>query len=69
MHVNGHKVTAKHISGVHSGTSRKLNDWFPPVCLSRPYAVFAKIVHIINAVCGSTGNEATLCAAKSCAPE
>ena len=41
--VNGHEVTTKDISGVHRGVSRKLNDWFPSVCLGLPYTAFTKI--------------------------
>ena len=63
MHVNSREVTTKDISNVDSGISRKLNDWFPSVCLSWPYAVFATIVNMYmetNSVCGSAGNEATV---------
>ena len=50
MHVNGHEVTTKDISGVHRGIiSRKLSDWFSSVCLSWPYAVFTKkYLHNVN---------------------
>ena len=37
MHVNGHEVTTKDISGVHRGISRKLSDWFSSVCLGWPH--------------------------------
>ena len=47
VHVNSHEGSTKDISGVHGGISRKLNDWFPPVCLSWPYTVFA------HNVCGN----------------
>ena len=36
VHVNGHEVTTKDISGVHNGICRKLSDWFSSVCLSWP---------------------------------
>ena len=36
MHINGHEVTNKDISGVHSSISRKLSDWFLSVCLGWP---------------------------------
>ena len=41
VHVNGHEVTTKDISGVHRGTSRNLNDWFPSgsVCHNRRWSV------------------------------
>ena len=48
VHVNGQEVTTVDISDVHSGLSRKLNNWFPSVCFSSSvglmHAVFAKIV-------------------------
>ena len=40
-----------------------LNDWFPSVCLSWPYAVFAEIAQCTletNVAWGSAGNEATV---------
>jgi len=36
-------ILTKDISGVYSGVSSKLNEWFPSVCLSWPYTAFAKI--------------------------
>ena len=39
VHVNGHEVTTRNISGVHSG---KLSDWFSSVSLGWPYAAFTK---------------------------
>ena len=42
--VNDHEVTTKDISGVHSGISRKLSDWFSSVCLDWPYAALTKII-------------------------
>ena len=50
----------KDISVVHSGISKKLNDWLPSVWLSWPYALFAET----NAVWGSAGNEATVATAE-----
>ena len=44
MHVNSHEVTTKDISGVHSGISRKLSDWFSSVCLGWPYAALTRII-------------------------
>ena len=44
VHDNSHEVTTEDIRGVHNGISRKLNDyWSLSVCLSLPYAAFAKI--------------------------
>ena len=44
VHVDGHEVTNKGISGVHRGLFRKLSGWFSSLCLGWPYAAFTKII-------------------------
>ena len=45
MHVNGHEVTTKDISGVYRGISRKLSDWFSSVCLGWPMDNIVRVLY------------------------
>ena len=64
------QVTTKAISNVHGGISRKMNGWFPWVCLSglKQRSKFChkicKVYVETNAACGWEWDYSTLCAAE-----
>lgn len=71
MHINGHEVTTKNISGVDSGISRNRMtgfDQYASVGLKHSIYTNCSMYAETNAVCGSIVNEAKVqCVLNLCA--